>query len=278
MALKNVANQTVTDGAGEAEFRSDESCAFGHLAWGDYPEPDDRRRLLAGPESRWREWCRIGRILRELARGFRTFRALSPCVTVFGSARFTEDHRYYAMARTLGHRLAEAKMTVMTGGGPGIMEAANRGATDRGGLSIGCNIELPAEQHPNPYLDQWLDFRYFFVRKVMLVRYSCAYIAFPGGVGTMDEVFEAATLIQTGKILDFPLILIGVDYWRPLQRFLTTRSLAHGAISESDVRRIVITDDLDAAVGCVLSCAERRFGFNVQSQEPADRKEIANAR
>ncbi len=150
-------------------------------------------RFLAGPQSRWKElWRAIG-IFRELIKGFRGLHFVGPCVTVFGSARFTEDNRYYAMGRELGSELARAGFTVMTGGGPGIMEAANRGAKEAGGRSIGCNIELPKEQAPNPYLDKWITFRYFFVRKLMLVKYSYAFIALPGGFGTMDEIFETAT-------------------------------------------------------------------------------------
>jgi uncharacterized protein (TIGR00730 family) len=144
----------------------------------------------------------------------------SSSVTVFGSARFTEEHMYYALAREIGQQLARAGFTVMTGGGPGIMEVANRGAKEAGGYSVGCNIELPQEQKPNPYLDRWVTFRHFFVRKLMLVKYSYAFIALPGGFGTLDEIFETATLIQTHKIKDFPLVLVGKDYWRPLLDFL----------------------------------------------------------
>ena len=156
-------------------------------------------------------------------RGFRKLHFVGPCVTVFGSARFTADHAYYVLAREVGQRLARAGFTVMTGGGPGIMEAANRGAKEAGGYSVGCNIELPQEQKPNPYLDRWITFRHFFVRKLMLVKYSYAFIALPGGFGTLDEIFETATLIQTDKIKDFPLVLVGKEYWRPLLDFLRDR-------------------------------------------------------
>src|SRR3954447_10656899 len=139
-------------------------------------------------------------------RGFRLLHFVGPCATVFGSARFTEDHRYYKMARELGGRLARAGFTVMTGGGPGIMEAANRGAKEAGGYSVGCNIELPREQKPNPYLDRWVTFRDFGIRKLMLIKYSYAFIVLPGGFGTLDEFFSTATLIQTEKIEDFPLV------------------------------------------------------------------------
>ena len=160
------------------------------------------------------------RILGECVKGFRRLHFVGPCVTVFGSARFEEDHPYYVLARELGARLAEAGFAVMTGGGPGIMEAANRGAKDVGGTSVGCNITLPVEQKPNPYLDRWVEFRYFFVRKMMLEKYSYAFIVMPGGIGTLDELFETAMLIQTGKMKDFPIVLMGKSFWTPLLDYL----------------------------------------------------------
>ena len=187
--------------------------------WGVAPGAPEVVRFLAGPQQRLEELMRAGRIFCEFIRGFRTLHFVGPCVTVFGSARFTENHPYYELARQCGAELAKAGFTVMTGGGPGIMEAANRGAKETGGRSIGCNIQLPREQKPNPFVDQWITFRYFFVRKVMLVKYSYAFIALPGGLGTLDEIFETATLIQTGKIRDFPLVLMGKEYWRPLLEF-----------------------------------------------------------
>src|SRR5207302_3648648 len=157
-------------------------------------------RFLQGPQPRGYELSRAIRIFFELIHGFRSLHFVGPCVTVFGSARFHEDHRYYQMAHAVGALLARAGFTVMTGGGPGIMEAANRGAKEAGGYSVGCNIELPQEQRPNPYLDRWITFHHFFVRKLMLVKYSYAFVALPGGFGTLDEIFETATLIQTAKI------------------------------------------------------------------------------
>ena len=174
-------------------------------------------RGLSPGASSWEEALRI---FWELMQGFRSLHFVGPCVTVFGSARFQEDHRYYVLARDVGARLSKAGFTVMTGGGPGLMEAANRGAKDAGGYSIGCNIELPEEQQPNPYLDRWVTFRHFFVRKLMLVKYSYAFIALPGGFGTLDEIFEVATLIQTRKIKEFPLVLVGEEFWHPLLDFL----------------------------------------------------------
>jgi len=162
---------------------------------------------------------RLHRIQEEFERGFRALARLGPAVTVFGSARFEEGHRYYEMARQVGGELARAGFATITGGGPGIMEAANRGAHEAGGPSYGLNILLPHEQGANPYLDCSVDFRYFFVRKVMLVKYSCGYVVMPGGLGTLDEFFEAATLIQCRKIGPFPLVLVGSRFWEGLRRF-----------------------------------------------------------
>jgi uncharacterized protein (TIGR00730 family) len=195
-------------------------------------------------------------------RGFRKFHFLGPCVTVFGSARFTEDHEYYVLAREIGERLARAGFTVMTGGGPGIMEAANRGAKEVGGYSAGCNIELPEEQKPNRYLDRWVTFRHFFVRKLMLVKYSYAFIALPGGFGTLDEIFETATLIQTHKIKDFPLVLVGKEYWRPLLDFLRDRLVESKTIDRIDVERVLVTDPADEAAQLVRDAALRQFGLS----------------
>src|SRR5262245_43911314 len=204
---------------------------------------------------------RVLRIGWEFINGFRQLHFVGPCVTVFGSARFKEDHPYYQMGREVGAGLARAGFTVMTGGGPGIMEAANRGAKEAGGRSIGCNIELPQEQRPNPYLDRWVTFRYFFVRKVMLVKYSYAFIALPGGFGTLDEVFETATLIQTGKIREFPLVLMGRDYWQPLLDFFRDRLISEHTIDPVDSERILVTDSPEEAVKTVTDIAMGRFGL-----------------
>jgi uncharacterized protein (TIGR00730 family) len=206
------------------------------------------RRLLEGPRSRTDEFLRVLRIMREFVRGFRALHFVGSCVTVFGSARFSEGHRHYTLAREVGSALAKTGYTVVTGGGPGLMSAANRGAREAGGLSIGCNIILPEEQAPNPYLDKLVTFRYFFVRKVMLVKYSEAFVIMPGGFGTMDEAFEAATLVQTGKIFDFPIVFMGVDFWQPLFDFIDNRFLAEGTIDLSDRRRLALTDSVDELV------------------------------
>ena len=221
----------------------------------------DEGRFLAGPQNRGSELSRTFRIVFEFLRGFRALHFLGPCVTVFGSARFKEDHRYYDLARRLGDRLAHAGFAVMTGGGPGIMEAANRGTREGGGHSVGCNIELPQEQDPNPYLDTWVDFRYFFVRKVMLVKYSNAFVVLPGGFGTLDEIFETSTLIQTGKIRDFPVILMGSEYWAPLLDFMRTTMIPEGTIDESDVDRFVVTDDPEEAAHHILETCREKLGL-----------------
>jgi len=229
--------------------------------WGQGTGGREVSQFLQGPQPRGFELGRALRIFFELLRGFRKLHFVGPCVTVFGSARFPETHPYYALAREVGARLARKGFTVMTGGGPGIMEAANRGAREAGGASVGCNIELPQEQHPNPYLDHWVTFRYFFVRKVMLVKYSYAFIALPGGFGTLDEIFETATLIQTHKIRDFPLVLMGRDFWEPLLGFLRQRLVREATIDPTDAERILVTDSAEEAVKSVTDIALQRFGL-----------------
>src|SRR5262249_7036913 len=171
--------------------------------------------------------------------------------------------------RQLGARLARAGFTVMTGGGPGIMEAANRGAREVGGRSVGCNIEVPEEEQPNPYLDRWITFRHFYVRKVMLMKYSYAFVALPGGFGTLDEIFELAVLIQTGKMRDFPLVLMGQEYWQPLLDFLETRLVREGTVDPADTKRFTVTDSVDEAVTVIVEAATRRFGL---SYKPVKRR------
>ena len=234
--------------------------------WGVHPGTPEVARFLAGPQRRIEELLRALRIFFEFLRGFRALHFAGPCVTVFGSARFGENHPYYDLAHRLGARLASAGFTVMTGGGPGIMEAANRGAKEAGGRSIGCNIKLPKEQKPNSYLDQWITFRYFFVRKVMLVKYSYAFIALPGGFGTMDEIFETATLIQTLKIREFPLVVMGKEYWRPLIEFMSEKMVKEGTIDQADVDRLIVTDSAEEAVDSITEIAKRAFGLTYGSR------------
>ncbi len=218
-------------------------------------------QFLEGPQSRLFEAVRAWKILVEFIRGFRRLHFVGPCVTIFGSARFKEDNPYYAMARETARRLALAGFTIMTGGGPGIMEAANRGARDVKGRSIGCNIILPMEQAPNPYIDRCVEFRYFFVRKVMLVKYSYAFVVLPGGYGTMDELYETLTLIQTRKIHDFPMVLMGRSYWQPMIDFLRDRMVAEGTIDASDLDRFVVTDDPAEATKVISEVALPKFGL-----------------
>lgn len=229
--------------------------------WGTGPAMPEEARFLEGPQRRGFELASAIRIFCELMRGFRALHFVGPCVTVFGSARFPEDHPYYQLAREVGARLSRSGFTVMTGGGPGIMEAANRGAKEAGGYSVGCNIELPVEQRPNPYLDRWVSFRHFFVRKLMLVKYSYAFIALPGGFGTLDEIFEVATLVQTGKIKEFPIILMGREFWRPLQDFLHSRFLVERTIDAIDYDRLVVTDSAEEAVRSITHVAMNQFGL-----------------
>ncbi len=196
--------------------------------------------------------------MREFIKGFRVLHFVGPCVTVFGSARTTEEHPYYEIARRVGHGLSQMGFTVMTGGGPGLMEAANRGAKEAGGYSVGCNIQLPHEQEPNPYLDQWVTLRYFFVRKVMLVKYSYAFVVMPGGLGTMDELFEALTLIQTKKIQSFPTVLMGKEYWEPLVNVLKGMVIA-GTVNPGDLELLILTDSVDEAMAHIEKHAVEEF-------------------
>jgi uncharacterized protein (TIGR00730 family) len=230
-------------------------------AWGKGTSDPAERRFLHGPQPRGVELAEAARIFAECVSGFRHLHFVGPCVTVFGSARFKEDHPYYALARELGAKLAEAGFTVMTGGGPGIMEAANRGAKEAGGYSVGSNITLPVEQKPNAYLDRWVEFRYLFVRKMLLEKYSYAFVAMPGGIGTLDEIFETAVLVQTGKIRNFPLLLMGKSFWTPLVEYLRDNLVRAGTIDTLDVDRWVLTDSPTEAVEVIRDRAMSQFGL-----------------
>jgi uncharacterized protein (TIGR00730 family) len=196
------------------------------------------KAFLSGRRNREADLESAVRFFLEFVRGFESFDFNSPCVTVFGSARFAEGHRYYQLAREVGAALARAGFAVMTGGGGGIMEAANRGAKEAGGLSLGCNIQLPREQVPNRYLDKFILFQHFFARKVMLVKYSSAFVVMPGGFGTLDEAFEIATLMQTDKLDRFPLIAVGKDFWGKFADFIRDTMLQEGTISPEDLQFI----------------------------------------
>ncbi len=224
--------------------------------------------MLEGPHSRLSELGTLLRVVRDLLVGFRKLHFVGPCVTVFGSARYTESHRYYELAREVGHSLAGLGFTVMTGGGPGLMEAANRGAQEAGGTSVGINIELPLEQTPNRYLDRWVTCRYFFIRKVLLFKYWYAFVALPGGLGTLDELFEALTLIQTKKIKSFPVVLIGVAYWEPLRALLHNMSV-EGSIDVQDTKLLLITDSLAEAIAYLNEHAIDAFQLRRQQPKPS---------
>ena len=214
---------------------------------------DAEKSFLSGRRSSADEMESAVRVFLEMLRGFEELDFEGPCVTVFGSARFAEEHPYYAMGREVGRRLAEAGFNVMTGGGPGIMEAANRGAREAGGLSIGCNIQVPMEQEPNPYLDRFVEFEHFFVRKVMLVKYSSAFVVLPGGFGTLDEAFEVMTLIQTRKLESFPVVALGGAYWEELTEFLTKTLVSEGTISPSDLELIKLAESPEEAVKYIIN-------------------------
>jgi uncharacterized protein (TIGR00730 family) len=218
------------------------------------------RLLLSGPNPRTSDFRLLMGVVNDFLNGFRALHFVGPCVTVFGSARFNEDHPYYVLGRQVGAAIAKMGFTVLTGGGPGIMEAANRGAKDVGGRSVGCNIVLPMEQKPNPYLDHSVDMRYFFVRKTLLIKYSYGFVILPGGFGTMDEMFEALTLIQTGKIRNFPIVLMGTEYWTELRHFID-KMLAAGTISPADLDLMLFTDSLDEAIAYLEEKAVKQFNL-----------------
>ena len=254
-------DENVDETARDASEGSEGRPSGDRYRWGKAVRNPEEERFLEGPRSRLFELWRAGRIFFELLRGFRALHFVGPCVTVFGSARLGEGDRHHGMARRVGELLARAGYTVMTGGGPGIMEAANRGAQEAGGRSVGINIELPREQKPNPYLDRFLELRYFFVRKVMLVKYSCAFVVLPGGFGTLDELFETATLIQTGKIRRFPVVVMGTEYWRSLEGFLREVMIPAGTISPSDLDGLLLTDSPEEAVRRIAEVTTERFGL-----------------
>lgn len=229
----------------------------------DLPPPDhgeSDRYFLEGPHSRLDEFRLLLRAGRDFIRGFRGLHFVGPCITVFGSARFQEGHPDYELGREVGGALVRIGFTVMTGGGPGVMEAANRGAQEAGGRSVGCNIELPFEQSPNRYLDRSVTCRYFFVRKVLLFKYSYGFVVLPGGLGTLDELNEALTLIQTGKIQQFPVVLMGREYWKPyldmLQRMVEAKT-----ISPHDLDLMLVTDSIPDAMAHIEHHAIAPFGL-----------------
>lgn len=223
-------------------------------------KPGQERFFVQGPHSRVAEFFFTLKVMREFIKGFRALHFLGPCVTVFGSARFKEDHDFYQLARQMGAELSKMGFVIMTGGGPGIMEAANRGAKDVNGSSIGCNIKLSKEQHHNPYLDKFVTIDHFFVRKVLLLKYSYAFVVLPGGFGTLDELFETLTLIQTGKISHFPVVLMGSDYWKPLCEQLE-RMKQEKTILPEDLSHLIITDNPEAALNFIRQHSVDEYGL-----------------
>ena len=221
--------------------------------------------FLEGPHSRFDELVTVLRVVRDFLRGFRVLHFVGPCVTVFGSARLKTDNPYYDLAREMGAAIARLGFTVMTGGGPGIMEAANRGAREVGGRSVGCSIKLPVEQTPNAYLDRSVTMRYFFVRKVLLIKYSYAFVVMPGGAGTVDELFEALTLIQTGKIKNFPIVIMGTAYWKELIDFIG-KMAEFGMISQTDVSLVYATDSVEEAIAHIRRKAIEPFGLRLTTR------------
>src|SRR5438067_9902420 len=222
-------------------------------------EPADEI-FLEGPRSRLAEFLTLLRVMRDFLRGFRTLHFVGPCVTVFGSARIKPGDPHYELARKMGAAIARLGFTVITGGGPGIMEAANRGGKEAGGRSVGCTIELASEQPTNIYLDRCVRMHYFFARKTLLVKYSYAFVVMPGGAGTLDELFEALTLIQTGKIKNFPIVIMGTDYWKELLHFIETMA-QRGMIAAKDLDLIYATDSIDEAVAHIRTKAIESFGL-----------------
>lgn len=217
-------------------------------------------QFLGGPQSRWKDFKYAVSVFFEFIKGFRALHFVGPCVTVFGSARFNEDHAFYKDARKLSGEIAKLGFTIMTGGGPGIMEAANRGAKDVGGKSVGCNIILPHEQHHNPYLDKWVDIKFFFVRKMLLIKYSYAFVVMPGGFGTLDEFYEALTLVQTKKIDTFPIIIWDKEFYKSI--LLHNELMAReGTISIADENLYLVSDSIEEIVAYIKERSIMAFGL-----------------
>ena len=229
--------------------------------------PQQEIQFLEGPRSRWADFKFVVKVAIEFIKGFRALHFSGPCVTIFGSARFKEDSPYYQLTRTFSAEVAKLGFTILTGGGPGLMEAANRGAKDVGGRSVGCNIVLPMEQQPNPYLDKWVSMKHFFVRKTLLIKYSYAFVIMPGGFGTLDELFEAMTLIQTKKINDFPVIIFSKDFHEELVEHIEKMKQVK-TISEEDLQLFLVTDSIEEGIGHIKDCI-RKFGLTHVKHTPS---------
>jgi len=222
-------------------------------------------KFLAGPQNRGKELRFAISVFWEFIKGFRALHFVGPCVTIFGSARFKDGHPYYEKTEELAARIAELGFTIMTGGGPGIMEAANKGAKQAGGKSVGCNIVLPHEQQHNPYLDKWVNIKYFFVRKTLLLKYSYAFVVMPGGFGTLDEYFEALTLIQTKMMSEFPIVIFDTNFHKELMAHIQSLKIAE-TISATDTNLFLVTDSIDEAVAYIQKNSIVKF--NLQPEQP----------
>ncbi len=229
--------------------------------------PQKEIQFLEGPRSRWADFTFVIKVCIEFIRGFRALHFSGPCVTVFGSARFKEGSEYYELTRKFSAEAAKLGFTILTGGGPGLMEAANRGAKEVGGRSVGCNIVLPMEQHPNPYLDKWVNMKYFFVRKTLLIKYSYAFVIMPGGFGTLDELFEAMTLIQTKKIKEFPVIIFSKAFHKELIEHIEKMKEIK-TISDEDLQLFLVTDSIEEGVRHIKDCIQR-FGLTHVKRKPS---------
>lgn len=228
--------------------------------------PAHKHKYLEGPRPRLHELSFAFKVFKQFIHGFRQLHFIRPAITVFGSARFGEDHPYYKVAREFGKHIADLGFTTMTGGGPGIMEAANRGAFENGGYSIGCNIKLPFEQKPNPYVNKSITFEHFFTRKVIMVKYSYAFVILPGGFGTMDEFFEIITLVQTKTVQNFPIILYGKEFFEPLLKYMEEMVVA-GTIAKEDLHLIIVTDHIEEAMRHIQSAVQKRFGITPRKRK-----------
>ncbi|HHC79307.1 MAG TPA: TIGR00730 family Rossman fold protein [Flavobacteriia bacterium] len=232
-----------------------------------YKLAKDESLFVRGPLSRFKELLFSFKVQFNFIKAFRKMHFVGPCVTVFGSARFTKDSPHYKNAVRIGAALSKLGFTVMTGGGPGIMEAANKGAYEAGGYSVGCNIILPFEQKPNPYLHKWIDIPYFFIRKVILIKYSYAFVVMPGGIGTLDELFEALTLIQTRVIQHFPVVIFDSKYHKELWQHIQVMA-ENESISKEDMKLLFMTDSVEALVNHIEEHAVKRFGLVKRPTRP----------
>ncbi|HEX2684289.1 MAG TPA: TIGR00730 family Rossman fold protein [Ferruginibacter sp.] len=224
-------------------------------------ETKEEIQFLEGPQNRWKDFSFTISVIRDFVRGFRTLHFVGPCVTIFGSARFKDGHPYYEQAEVIAGKIAQLGFTIMTGGGPGIMEAANKGAKAVGGRSVGCNIILPKEQFHNRYLDRWVDMKFFFVRKTLLIKYSYAFVVMPGGFGTLDEYFEALTLIQTRKISEFPIVIMGKEYHKDIIEHIE-KMKEEGTISPPDLDLCLFTDSVEEAVDHIKENSIKKYNLH----------------